>query len=374
MTPASYHPIHARHMSRAFELARLGLGRTSPNPAVGCVIVRRGRVIAEGFHLGPGEPHAEAIALRRAGRRACGADVYVTLEPCCHFGRTPGCAQALAAAGVRRVFYSVADPDPNVAGRGDNVLQAAGIQTVAGVLEDQGRRFYAPYFHHRTVGLPWVAAKMAASLDGKIATVTGQSQWISCENSRELVHRWRDQFDAVMVGVGTVLADDPALTCRRSDRPGRHPIRVIVDSSARTPPNAAVVTGPGRCIIAVVASAPAQAVERLEQAGAEVWGLPASPDGHVDLAALARRLAADGIITVLLEGGPTLLAAMLAAGLVNELLLFYAPMVLGGTRAPGMVGGAGVPHLSDGRGWQIEDVQRVGSDILVRAVRCSQAS
>ncbi|MBC7288542.1 MAG: bifunctional diaminohydroxyphosphoribosylaminopyrimidine deaminase/5-amino-6-(5-phosphoribosylamino)uracil reductase RibD [Armatimonadetes bacterium] len=368
------HPLHARYMARAFELARLGLGRTSPNPPVGAVVVSSGRIVGEGFHGGPGRPHAEIVALRRAGPAARGADCYVTLEPCCHFGRTPGCAQALAAAGIARVFFAAADPDPHVCGRGANTLQAAGIEALHGPMTDFAKVFYAAYIWHRRHGMPWISAKVAASLDGKVATATGQSRWISSEASRQLVHQWRDEYDAVMVGVGTVLADNPSLTCRRGDRPGRHPLRVVVDSQARTPPDAPVVTGPGDCIVAVTERAPEHAVRALTLAGATVWRLPADEGGRVDLRALAKRLGSVGVVSALLEGGPTLLAAAIAYGIVNELMIFYAPMVIGGATAPGIVGGTGVETLDEAGGWMVQSVERVGEDVLVRAVRCSPAS
>lgn len=338
--------------------------------------MRRGLVVGEGFHRGKGHPHAEAIALRRAGKRAVGADVYVTLEPCCHWGATPGCAQALAAAGVRRVFFAVEDPDPHARGRGASALEAAGVEVFAGLLADQARRLYAAYFKHRLTGLPLVAAKMAASLDGKVATRTGESRWLSCPESRELVHRWRDEYDAVMVGVGTVLTDNPRLTCRRADRVGRDPLRVIADSRARTPPEARVLApkAGARCIIAVTPAAPADRIRALEQAGADVWLIDAGPDGRLDLSLLIRRLGDAGVLSVMLEGGPTLLAAALSAGIVDKLLVFYTPKVIGGVQAPGMVGGEGVQALAEAGGWRIEAVHRVGADVLVEAHKCSPES
>jgi len=368
-------PGDEHYMARALELARLGLGRCSPNPPVGAVLVREGQVVGEGFHVGPGTPHAEVIALRRAGPRARRADCYVTLEPCAHWGRTPGCAQALAAAGVRRIFYAVGDPDPRVRGRGAEVAGAAGVQVAEGLLSEEARELYAAYFTHRTLGRPMVVAKMAVTLDGKVATRAGESRWISCPESRELVHRWRDEYDAVMVGVGTVLADDPLLTCRRQDRPGRNPLRVVVDTQARTPPTARVIDGsgqsPGKCLVAVGEDAPEERVARLRQAGAEVALLPRNDEGRVDLVALAQLLGERGVVSVMLEGGPGLLAGALAAGLVDRLLVFYAPKVFGGAEAPGMVGGGGVEHVSEGEGWRFVSCQRVGDDFLLEARRCS---
>jgi len=331
--------------------------------------------VGEGFHREAGGPHAEVVALARAGSQARGADCYVTLEPCCHWGRTPGCAQALAAAGVRRVFYSVADPDSQVCGRGTGVARAAGLVVVGDVLREEAERLYAAYLKHRRTGRPLVAAKMAVSLDGKVATRTGKSRWISGEDSRRLVHQWRDEYDAVMVGVGTVLADDPALTCRREDRVGRDPLRVVADTQARTPTDARVLAegGAGRCIVAVGEGAPEARVQGLLAAGAEVWAMPRNAEGQVDLEALVEALGFHGVVSVLLEGGPGLLAGALRAGVVDRLLVFYAPKVLGGARAPGMVAGAGVAEIHDGEGWRLADVRRVGEDLLVEAWRCSPA-
>lgn len=369
------HPLHAGFMARALELAHLGLGRCSPNPPVGAVLVAHGRIVGEGFHRQAGSPHAEVVALARAGVRARGADCYVTLEPCCHWGRTPGCAQALAAAGVRRVFYAAADPDPKVRGRGASAARAAGLVVVGDVLCEEAERFYAAYAKHRTTGRPLVAAKMAVTLDGKVATRKGKSQWISCEASRRLVHQWRDEYDAVMVGVGTVLADDPELTCRREDRVGRNPLRLVVDSWARTPPHARALTAGGTegCIVAVTEDAPVANVDRLITAGVEVWPVPRNAQLQVDLQALVGLLGSEGVVSVLLEGGPGLLAGALEAGIVDRLLVFYAPKVFGGAEAPGMVAGPGVAEIEEGEGWRLADVCRIGEDLLVEAWRCSPA-
>ncbi|MCX7598501.1 MAG: bifunctional diaminohydroxyphosphoribosylaminopyrimidine deaminase/5-amino-6-(5-phosphoribosylamino)uracil reductase RibD [Armatimonadetes bacterium] len=367
--------LEAKFMARALSLAHLGLGRTSPNPPVGAVIVAKEQIVAEGFHVAPGMPHAEMVALARAGPRAAGAEVYVTLEPCCHWGRTPGCAQSLAAAGVSRVVYGFADPDPRARGRGANCLSAASVEVCTGPLADECRDFYAPYAKHRRERLPWFVGKMAASADGKVATRSGESRWITGLPARALVHRWRDEGDAVMVGVGTVLADDPQLTCRREDRPGRDPVRVIVDSMARTPPTARVLrsSSTAPCIIAATERAPARQVEALRTAGADVWLLPSGPNGKVDLVRLAQCLAENGIVSVLLEGGPTLLAGALACGLVDVLLIFYAPKVIGGIEAPGIVGGEGAAALDEAGGWRFRRVEMVGDDLLVELWKCSQA-
>lgn len=375
VSPRPDSSTHASFMVRALDLAALGLGRCSPNPPVGAVMVRDGQVVSEGFHRGPGTEHAEIVALRRAGPAAAGADVYITLEPCCHWGRTPGCSQALAAAGVRRILYAMDDPDPRICGRGTNTALAAGVEVLGGVLREQAERFYAAYIKHRRTGLPLVSAKMAVSLDGKVATRTGKSRWISGEQSRDLVHHWRDQSDAVMVGVGTVLADDPQLTCRLRDCFPRNPLRVIVDTHARTPVTARVLdkSSGGGCVIAAGEGAPTERLEALSRAGAEVWTLPLNVEGRVDLTALAKALGCSGIVSVLLEGGPGLLASALSVGLVDRLLVFYAPKVLGGADSRSMVAGSGVDDPSEGGGWRLGEVRRIGEDLLVEAWRCSPA-
>ncbi|MEN6547499.1 MAG: bifunctional diaminohydroxyphosphoribosylaminopyrimidine deaminase/5-amino-6-(5-phosphoribosylamino)uracil reductase RibD, partial [Armatimonadia bacterium] len=245
--------MNPRYLQRAVELATRGLGRTAPNPPVGAVIVNTaGEIVGEGFHPRAGEPHAEALALRAAGDAAAGADLYCTLEPCCHHGRTPPCTEAIIAAGVRRVCYAMQDPDPRCAGGGAEALRAAGLEVSGPHVDETVTELYEPYLRHKQTGLPFVTLKLACSLDGKVATRTGDSRWITCEASRALVHRWRDQSDAVMVGIGTVLADDPRLTVRLAEDapssvgrglvPGqdRQPLRVVVDSTARTSPEAQV--------------------------------------------------------------------------------------------------------------------------------------
>ncbi len=360
------HPVHERYIKRAFELAALGWGRTSPNPPVGAVVVKQGRIVAEAFHTAAGRPHAEAVALRRAGPLVRGADVYVTLEPCWHFGRTPGCAQTLAQARVGRVFYAVEDPDRRVSGRGRCALEAAGVEVVAGVLGAYGRRFYEPYFKFKRFGRPYFVCKIAATLDGRVAARTGKARWITGEAARERVHRMRDWADAVVVGVGTVLADDPLLTCRLSGAPGKDPARVVVDTWARTPPGAKVIRASAEapCIVAVGEAADEERVRELERAGAEVWRLPMA-DGRVDLRALAAEMGRRGFITALVEAGPRLQAAMLRAGLVDKLVIFYGAKVLADPEAVPMFMGGAMPELSSAWRWNVVNVEVVGGDVMV---------
>jgi diaminohydroxyphosphoribosylaminopyrimidine deaminase/5-amino-6-(5-phosphoribosylamino)uracil reductase len=326
-------------MQQAIELARRGLGRTSPNPAVGAVVVRGGAVVGRGWHRRAGGPHAEVVALAEAGPRARGATLYLTLEPCSHFGRTPPCAPAVVAAGLRRVVVAVGDPNPRVRGRGLKLLERAGIETAVGIGETAARELIRGYSRHVLTGLPFVRLKLAVSADGRIAAAGGASRWITGPAARRLVHEWRDEFDAVMVGVGTVLADDPALTCRR--RGGRDPVRIVLDSELRTPPRARVFReGRSPVWIATTRRADPRRERALVRAGAEVVRLPARR-GRVDLEALFRALGKRDIVSVLVEGGSRLAGTLLGEGRVDELCWFSAPLLIGGDGVP-MVDSLGV--------------------------------
>lgn len=352
-------------MQRALELARLGLGRTSPNPPVGAVVARGGAVVGEGYHRKSGTPHAERVALANAGEVARGADLYVTLEPCCHHGRTPPCTDAIIEAGIARVFYAVEDPDPHCAGGGEAALSAAGIEVEGGLLRDDARRLLAGYIRHRVSGRPLVTVKLAMSLDGRIATKTGDSQWISGDRSRRIVHEMRDRCDAVMVGVGTVLVDDPALTTR--DVPGgRDALRVIVDSRASTPADAKVIRqqSDAGCLIACTAAASLDRVGILRDAGAEVCVLPERA-GRVDLAALMDALGRRGVLNLLVEGGGDLAGGALAAGVVDRVMLFYAPLIIGGRDAVPAVGGEGAECVADALRLHDVTTRRIGDDLLI---------
>ena len=245
-------------MHQALEEARRGVGRTAPNPPVGAVVVQDGQLVAAASHPGPGAFHAERLALVAAGERARGADLYCTLEPCCHHGRTPPCTEIIIASGVRRVWYGSADPDPRVAGQGEAALRAAGIEVTAGCLVEATDALYEPYFKHKRTGRPFLTLKLACSLDGRVATATGHSRWITGAATRRRVHAWRDEAEAVLVGVGTVLADDPQLTVRPAPADGRQPLRVVADTQARTPVTARLLREPGDTLIAVAETAPAE--------------------------------------------------------------------------------------------------------------------
>ena len=365
-------------MRRALELARLGMGRTSPNPPVGAVVVRNGAIVGEGYHRAVGTPHAERIALEHAGEAAQGAGVYVSLEPCCHHGRTPPCTEALIEAGVSQVIYASPDPDPRCHGGGHTALEAAGIHVEAGVLQEDAAKLLEGYVRHKRTGLPLVTLKLAMSLDGKIATRTGNSQWITGEESRRLVHRMRDEADAVMVGVGTVLADNPSLTTRR-DGGGRDSLRVVVDSMARTSPEAAVVVqeSTAGCLVACTEHAAEADVQALRGAGAEVLILPAGNEG-VDLKALMAELGARGALNVLIEGGGSLAWGALSAGIVDRIAFFYAPVIIGGDDAVAGVGGLGFERVDASLRLSDLSLTQTGVDLLVEGyltpraeLRCS---
>lgn len=349
-------------MSEALRLAKHANGRTTPNPLVGAVVVKDGRIISVGWHHKAGTPHAEVHALNAAGEEARGATLYVTLEPCSHFGRTPPCVDKIIFAGIKRVVAAIGDPNPKVSGRGFEILRKAGISVDVGILEDEARQLNEVFFKWITKNLPFVTMKFASSLDGKIATVTGASKWISCEDSREYVHRLRDLNAGIMVGVNTVLADNPRLTARFAG--GKNPVRIVVDSMARTPVDANVVSdGQAETIIAVTANAPKKNLDSLKNGGAKI--IVAGDGEKVDLKLLMRELAAREITSVLLEGGGTLNFSMLEAGLVDKVIVFIAPKILGGKNAPTAVEGAGFEKLSDSVYLKNTTVQKVGTDIFL---------
>jgi len=353
---------HERFMRQALELARRGEGYTRPNPLVGAVVVKDGEVIAEGHHAHYGGPHAEVVALERAGEAARGADLYVNLEPCVHWGKTPPCADRIIAAGVKRVIIASRDPNPLVNGKGVERLRAAGIEVIEGVLEDEARELNEIFFHWITTKRPFVSLKLAMSLDGKIATKTGDSRWITGPEARRKVHELRRRHAAVLVGVNTVLADDPELTVREVEGP--QPLRVILDSRGRTPITARVLDRAARTLIAATGSMPRKAEERLREAGAEVARFPAA-GGKVDLEALLQWLGERGIDSVLVEGGGEVAWSFVSRGLVRKFYLFYGPVVIGGRDAVPGVGGDGFPDLDGAARLEIRRVERLGADLLV---------
>jgi diaminohydroxyphosphoribosylaminopyrimidine deaminase/5-amino-6-(5-phosphoribosylamino)uracil reductase len=337
-----------QHMRRALELALKGRGRTRPNPVVGAVLVKNRRVVGEGYHRKAGGPHAEIHALRQAGRRARGADLYINLEPCCHHGRTPPCTGALIQAGVRRVVVGQRDPNPRVAGRGLAALKRAGIEVVRGVLEKESREINLAFNSYITAGRPWTVLKLAMSLDGKIATGRGDSRWISGEKARRLAHEMRAGADAILAGTGTVLADDPQLTARLPGKKTRAPVRVILDRLGRVPLKARVFSNAGSETVLLAAGPdfPRARKTRLEKTGVQVIE-PGVGKRGLDLDRLIRELGRREITSLLVEGGGELAASLLDQGLVDRVVVFVAPMIIGGRGAPGPVGGPGAGKIAE---------------------------
>lgn len=353
-------------MRVALREAERGRGRTRPNPIVGCVIVKSGVQVGKGFHARAGLPHAEVVALRAAGAAARGADVYVTLEPCNHTGRTGPCSEALIAAGVRRVIVGTLDPNPVVHGKGVRRLRQAGIAVDVGVLEDECRLANEAFSRFIRTRRPFVIAKLAQSLDGRVATRTGESRWITSDEARRAGHELRNECDAVIVGVGTVLADDPSLTCRV--RGGRDPVRVVVDSLARTPPSAKVVRlareSAAPTWVVVSPRAPLARRRALERAGAEVL-VQGGRASRVDLGRLLDELGRRELLSVLVEGGPTLQGGFFDAHLVDKVHAFVAPRIIGGAGALGAVGGEGAARLADAVRLEVVRTRWAGTDLAV---------
>jgi len=362
--------IDRRHLARAIELAEGGRGRVSPNPMVGAVIGRQDEILGEGFHEALGGPHAEVEAINAAGERdLVGATMYVSLEPCCHQGKTPPCTDAIRAAGIARVVVASDDPSEHASGRGLGILRDEGIEVVVadGELASRARLLNQPFRKHARTGRPWVLFKSAMTLDGKVATRGGDSKWISGEASRRLAHHWRAQCDAVAVGIGTALADDPQLTAR-IDGVVRQPRRVVFDSLARLPLASQLVRDARHIPLTVVVSraAPRTATDALATHGAEVIVAPGENETARVRSALDQ-LGADGVGSILLEGGPHLAGAFLDAGEVDEMRLFLAPMVLGGRTARDPLEGEGVDAIADAARALTLDCDRVGDDLLVSA-------
>lgn len=359
--------IHEQFMRQALELARRAMGCTTPNPLVGAVIVQKGRVVGRGYHHLAGTPHAEIHALREAGELAKGATLYVTLEPCCHHGRTGPCTEAILAAGIKQVVVAMTDPNPLVAGQGIRRLRNAGLAVTEGVCCQEAAQLNEIFIKWIATKLPFVLFKTAMTLDGKIATETGESQWITGKKARQAVHRMRNQYDGILVGIGTVLADDPLLTTRLPEGDGCHPTRIIVDSMARTPLTAKVVTNhQAKTIIAVSEAASTQKIKELEACGVEVLTIGAG-SGGLNLRELLTKLAAYPLTGILVEGGGNVAASLFKENLVDKVAWFIAPKIFGGMKAPSPVGGSGVSAISDA--YELEDwrSEAAGDDILISA-------
>ena len=354
-------------MARAIALAQSALGSTSPNPAVGAVIVGEAGVVGEGFTLPPGQAHAEIGALKQAGSAAAGATLYCTLEPCCHYGRTPPCTDSIIGGGIARVVYAVTDPNPRVSGGGAAALRSAGLD-VEHRPDEETAVLYEAFAKHVTTGIPFVVAKFAMSLDGKIATRTGDSQWITGPDARSRVQQMRKELDGIMVGIGTALADDPQLTAR--DDHGDtlptdlQPLRIVVDSDARTPPAARMLRQPGRTLIATAGDPDSSRAAALQDAGAEVLSFPGT-DGRVNLSGLLRHLGQQGVVSLMVEGGGVVLGAMLDARLIDKFSVFLGPMLIGGAAARSPVEGNGATTMADVLRLDRMAAEAIGPDWLI---------
>ncbi len=360
--------VDEKLMRLALSLAAKARGRTSPNPMVGAVIVKDGEIVGRGYHHKAGTPHAEIHAIADAGEEARGAVIYVSLEPCSHHGRTGPCTQAIIEAGLSRVVMAMMDPNPRVSGRGKAALEAHGIEVQTGILETEARKLNEAYVKYITTKQPFVIMKAAMSLDGKIATASGKSKWITSEASRRVVHQIRDEVDAIMVGIGTVMRDDPSLTTRLPDERGRDPVRIILDSRGRIPLKSRVLhlDSSARTIVAVTPQAPQEKVAQLKE-HSEVLVIPEQNE-RVDLQALMQELGRMEIMSVLLEGGAEVNASALKAGIVDKVMVFIAPKLIGGAESPGPVGGSGIDELSEAVALTDISLERIGEDILITGV------
>jgi len=356
------------YMEEALSLAKLALGQVSPNPAVGAVVVKNSVVVGRGYTQQPGSWHAEVHAFKEAKAEARGGVLYVTLEPCCHYGRTPPCTQAIITAGITEVHMAMLDPNPLVSGRGEEELEKAGIKTYVGEHEAEAREINEAYIKYITTGMPFVIAKFAVSLDGKIATRSGDSKWISSEESRKYVHKMRYVADAIMAGVNTVLADDPHLTIRCSGGKGgtarKQPLRIIVDSKGRTPLTAQVFSEPGKTLLVLGRMATPEEKEAFAQVGAEILEVP-SAEGLVNLEKLLRTLGQREVSSVLVEGGGKLFGSLFDCGLVDKVVAFIAPIIIGGEEAKTAVGGRGIDKVAESLRLERISVENFEDDVMV---------
>lgn len=364
-----YSEIDHSHMQRAIELAKRGWFTTHPNPRVGCVIAHGERVVGEGWHRIAGEAHAEVLALRAAGAAAKGATAYVTLEPHCFHGKTPPCTRALIEAGVAHVICGTLDPNPKVSGAGLQELQAAGVRSSVGLLEEEARALNLGFEKRMRLGMPRVTIKVAASLDGRIALANGESRWITGEAARADVQRLRAASSAVMTGVDTVIADDPQLNVRDPalDLAGRRLVRVVLDTTLRTPSKSRLFDVPGEVLIFTTSSSP-ERIQALEAAGAEIRNVPSGVDGKVEIAAVLRELGRRGCNDVLVECGPTLAGRLLTSALYDELIVYFAPKILGADAKP-MFQLDSLLRLEDALQFRLRNAQVIGTDLKVTVTR-----
>lgn len=356
------------YMRRALELAKKGTGFTSPNPLVGAVIVKENRIIGEGYHKRYGGHHAEINAFNNATEDVRDATMYITLEPCAHHGKTPPCANAIVEKGIRNVIIGLRDPNPLVSGKGIKILKEAGIEVIEGVLEEEGRKLNEIFLKYITTDYPFVMMKTAMTLDGKIATRTNASKWITGELSRDYVHELRHKVSGIMVGIGTVLADDPSLTTRRKSGSGSDPVRIIVDSSARIPLKAKVLNlkSDAKTLIAVTEAADSEKLRKLEERGAEILFIP-SKNGRVELKLLMMELGRRKIDSILLEGGSELNYSALEEEIVDKVYSFISPKIIGGNAAKTPVGGYGKETMEEAISLRFEAYHLFGDDIMLEA-------
>ncbi len=356
-------------MQLAFALAQQAAGNTSPNPAVGAVLVKDGKIIAQGHTHPAGEQHAEVHALQQAGDDAKGSTLYVTLEPCAHYGRTPPCSKAIVDAGVAEVHYAVGDPNPKVNGRGRKYLQDHGVRVYANVQPDAGLDQNRAFFHYVTHGLPHVTLKYAMTLDGKISTVAGESKWITGSDARQHGHILRNRSDAILVGVDTIIADDPQLTTRLDLDKVNHPLRVVLDSTLRIPLSAKVLSPelPGNTLLVTTAAADPAKEAALVAAGIAVVQTDTDRHGRVDIHSMLRLLAERDVVSLMVEGGAQVLGSFVSSGVAQEIWTFIAPKIVGGATAKTPVGGDGIAVLQNALQFEIKEVNRFGPDLWIRS-------
>jgi len=361
----SFKKTPEEYMWLAIQLALKAQGQTSPNPLVGALVVKNGAIVGRGFHHQAGTPHAEINALNEAGNKAQGAELYLNLEPCSHFGRTPPCADAIIQKKIMKVFVGMVDPNPLVRGQGIRRLKEAGIEVATGILGKECRKLNEVFIKYITTKRPFVILKTAASLDGRVAAESGDSQWITNEKSREYVHQVRSAVDAVLVGIGTVKKDDPQLTCRLKNRKEKDPIRIVVDSNLSISPKAKVLNlnSQALTIIATTPKSPLKKRSLIEKKGARVLVIPSKD--RVDLRLLMEILGKEEITSVLIEGGSDINTSALQSGIVDKVLFFYAPKIIGGKQAPLMVGGKGIARVKDALVLHNITTQRFGDDVMI---------
>lgn len=362
-----YKQVNEFYMNIALDLAKKGEGAVNPNPLVGAVVVKSGEIVGKGYHQFYGGPHAEVYALKEAGEKAAGADIYVSLEPCSHYGKTPPCVEAIKKAGIKRVIVAMKDPNPLVAGRGINFLRENGIEVITGILEDEAKSLNEIFIKYITRKIPFVILKTATTLDGKIATSTGNSKWISGEESREYAHRIRNRVMGIMAGIGTIVKDDPLLTTRLKNEDGRSPKAIIIDSKLRMPLEAKILetVKEREIIIACTDEFDTEKKDALEQNGVRIIVTPKDKDSRVDLKYLVKELGKLGIDSILLEGGGTLNFSALNYGIVDKIMCFIAPKILGGQEAKTSVEGKGIEKIQDAIKVNNIEYKTIGKDLLI---------